>query len=407
MASLGWIHFSQAYRDRVNTILDMMDEEGMVDELGVGAFRDAFADIFFPGVSTIQTRAKYFFIIPYLIKDYFNLPSKQQADFGKYLYDAEHELMWELAALYNFDRTSGTGVIGITKRPRERISRRPSSVYWSGLRKLGFIKTRLNLSEYTLRANQNVLQKITRTIDAKGDESDDADVDLSDGHGIKVSTYSTKWKSDIDVFLQFEEADYFRKQIGRTVPESLLGHINLNQQLRRYFLDYKNFDSFAKAALNQIQDADLKAQIVLAHDLNEVVRGLHWVYSNEINKLHYKDDRYYEKWKEWKKTLYDNLIDLPGLSGAKLVMIAPRANYYSKMFIQKVLAMVQQKKIDYRQMAEWVIQQERNVKASKSRFKPGAEKDFRKGEAKSLSFLNYRYGNAQTIVEDIVEGLKR
>jgi hypothetical protein len=26
----------------------MMDEEGMVDELGVGSFRDAFADLFFP-----------------------------------------------------------------------------------------------------------------------------------------------------------------------------------------------------------------------------------------------------------------------------------------------------------------------------------------------------------------------
>src|SRR5580765_4172151 len=113
MASLGWIHFSRSFRDRVNTVLDMMDEEGMVDELGVGAFRDAFADIFFSGISTIQTRAKYFFFVPYLIKDYLNLSSNRQNGLDKYLYEAEHEVMWKLAAKYNFDRNAGSGVIGI------------------------------------------------------------------------------------------------------------------------------------------------------------------------------------------------------------------------------------------------------------------------------------------------------
>ncbi|MEX2417466.1 MAG: DUF6361 family protein [Actinomycetota bacterium] len=35
----------------------MFREEGSVDEIGVGVIRDAFADMFFPGTSTIQTRA--------------------------------------------------------------------------------------------------------------------------------------------------------------------------------------------------------------------------------------------------------------------------------------------------------------------------------------------------------------
>ena len=45
------------------------DRQGAVDELGIGIIRDAFANYFFPGTSTIQTRAKYFLIVPYVLRD--------------------------------------------------------------------------------------------------------------------------------------------------------------------------------------------------------------------------------------------------------------------------------------------------------------------------------------------------
>jgi hypothetical protein len=403
MAKLGWIHFSNTFRDRVNTILDMMDEEGMVDELGVGAFRDAFADIFFPGTSTIQTRAKYFFIIPYLIQDYFNLNSRQQTDFSKYLYDAEHELMWKLAAKYNFERSSGSGVIGITKKPRQRIARRPVSVYWNGLRKLGFIKTSLSLSDYSLRINETLEQKLTRHISSGHEAGDDEDIELSEGHEIKVPTYQKKWKDEIDMPLLYEEADFFQKQIVRSVPDSLMGQIVYNKKIRQEFNRNKDFEGFARAVIQQQLDAKLKANIILAHDLSEVVKGLHLVYCNEINKTHYNDHSYYETWKEWKKELYSNLIAVDTLTTKN---IDTRAGYYSRAFIEKVLELVRNKSISYDALAALVIEQEQNIKGAKSRFKKNAESDFKKGDAKSLSFLNYRYGNAKTIINDIFKGLK-
>jgi hypothetical protein len=406
MALIGWIHFSNTFRDRVNTILDMIEEEGMVDELGVGAFRDAFADIFFPGTSTIQTRAKYFFIIPYLIQDYFNLKARQQTDFEKYLYEAEHELMWKLAAMYNFDRTAGSGVIGITKKPRQRIARRPVSVYWNGLRKLGFIKTSLSLSDYALRINETLEQKLTRTLSSGHEAGDDEDIELSEGHGIKVSTYQKNWKDDIDMPLSYEEADFFQKQILRTVPDSLLGQIISNKKIRQEFNRYKDFAGFTRAIISYPLHEKLKAYLVLAHDLNEVVKGLHLVYCNEINKFHYEDERHLETWKEWKNELYSNLIDVDNLTGENLISIAPRAGYYSKIFIQRVLDMVKSKTISYDELAALVIEQEKNIKGPKTRFKHSEEKEFEKGDAKSLSFLNYRYSNAKTIVRDIFNGLK-
>ena len=57
---LGWIDFSKNDRNIAFSVLKLLEEPGAVDEMGIGIFRDAFADILFTGTSTIQTRAKYF-----------------------------------------------------------------------------------------------------------------------------------------------------------------------------------------------------------------------------------------------------------------------------------------------------------------------------------------------------------
>ena len=66
---LGWIDFSKSERSKVLSVLDLLQEKGTLDELGIAPIRDGFANIFFPGTSTIQTRAKYFLIVPYALWD--------------------------------------------------------------------------------------------------------------------------------------------------------------------------------------------------------------------------------------------------------------------------------------------------------------------------------------------------
>ncbi len=404
MPSLGWIHFSPEFRDRVNTILDMMDEEGMVDELGVGIFRDAFADIFFPGISTIQTRAKYFFIVPYIMKDYLNLSPQRRIGLGDYLYESEHDIMWNLAAKYHNDRNSHSGVIGITKIYPDRIARRPSSIYWNGIRMFGFIRTSLSLSEYIIRVDETLENKIARTVSSRLGESDDLDVDISEGHGIKISTYRNGWKDDIDLPLDYDEADFLRNRILKSVPGSLLSTILYDNNLRKLFFSCPNFETFARSSIKILSDEKLKGDIIFAHDLNEVVKGIHLIYSNEINILHYQDDRYFWRWEKWRDGL--KLLDPANLSAERLLEITPNAGYHTREFIREVLRLIRVTDLDYKSLAELVRNQEQNVKKKKSRFRQGAEIDFRKGESRSLSFMNYRYGNAKTIVNDIYEGLK-
>jgi hypothetical protein len=46
-------------------VVDAFREHDTRDELGIGSVRDAFADMLFPGTSTIMTRARYFLLVPW------------------------------------------------------------------------------------------------------------------------------------------------------------------------------------------------------------------------------------------------------------------------------------------------------------------------------------------------------
>ena len=63
---LGWVDFSKEDREKVFDVMNLLQEQGAVDEIGIGLIRDAFANMFFPGISTVQTIAKYFLIVPYI-----------------------------------------------------------------------------------------------------------------------------------------------------------------------------------------------------------------------------------------------------------------------------------------------------------------------------------------------------
>ena len=70
---LGWIDYSKDDKKKALDLLDSIYESGTLDELGLAPIRDGFGNLFFPGITTIQTKAKYFFIIPYAFVNYYPL----------------------------------------------------------------------------------------------------------------------------------------------------------------------------------------------------------------------------------------------------------------------------------------------------------------------------------------------
>jgi hypothetical protein len=66
MSQFLWLDYSEHERRKMLDVIDLFREHDTVDELGVGSVRDAFADLLFPGTSTIMTRARYFLIVPWI-----------------------------------------------------------------------------------------------------------------------------------------------------------------------------------------------------------------------------------------------------------------------------------------------------------------------------------------------------
>jgi hypothetical protein len=65
-SSFGWLDYSERERRQMLDVIDLFREKETRDELGIGMVRDVFADMLFPGTSTIQTRARYFLFVPWV-----------------------------------------------------------------------------------------------------------------------------------------------------------------------------------------------------------------------------------------------------------------------------------------------------------------------------------------------------
>jgi hypothetical protein len=283
VASIGWIDFSPTHRNRVGSILDLLRPEGMVDELGMGTLRDSLANELFPGISTIQTRAKYFFIVPYILWEYQALKPNQKR--GKtavqFLEQEEYQIMWQLAEQYNY--IEGHGVIGISKHRGEKIVRRPSAIYWNGLNTYKFIDSRsLAATEFLRKASNPSLESLLSTTNTGDDGGgDDVDADYENIFRIKVSRFSN-WKQGLTLDLIKEEAEFFRDGIISNANHKIIAELLVNDELWNVYLKSERFISFAKEAVNYDIKPNIKAMLTLAHDFSELMYGAHLAYNCQL-----------------------------------------------------------------------------------------------------------------------------
>ena len=64
-AALTWLDLTASDRDKMRQVLDLFEEQGSVDEMGLGTLRDALSDALFLGTSTMQTRLRYALFVPW------------------------------------------------------------------------------------------------------------------------------------------------------------------------------------------------------------------------------------------------------------------------------------------------------------------------------------------------------
>ena len=211
-STLSWLDYSERDRRRALEVIDLFRETGTVDELGLAGVRNSYSDLFFPGTSTIQTRACYFLLVPWT----FQLLENRRKPSSKAAAWARNEELRLNRLLRN--GTDTAGVFGI--QAGDALKRLPSEVYWGGLRSWG-----IGMFPGHKWAYFRSLDGFYRRRDQFGNTPQDPEgksAPPANWHPHVPDPPTGFPKENVSVALRWKDADYLRDRIQARHPESLL-----------------------------------------------------------------------------------------------------------------------------------------------------------------------------------------
>ncbi len=387
MLSLGWIDFSQSDRNRVLEVLRQLKEPGAVDELGIGTIRDRFSDLLFPGTSTIQTRAKYFFLIPYICLELEREKVRTPAAFIAELEKREIDLIDILVV------DGAEGVIGM--RSGETLVRKPSHVYWNRLRIFGLLEKPVTAHEYARQVYQykkdlNYLKSSIRKTESE--LSADDPIYLANGSTFwRVPYPKEDWRDHLTIDLTQEEASFLREKIlsQKNTTDTLLALI-----LRENRSDFIEYDEFSDMdALLDLMDETQREHYLLARNFSAFIFGAQIRYNvlfsdgqnEEANSL----------WEQYQEKVIQVNLDRIG------EVLKPRTS------VMRFLKEYQEVSTDVPRLDELIRRREIRLKG-RSRSKL-TNKELYRYDSRNINMrpLNYRLSYVQRIIQDVFEGEKQ
>ena len=388
MLNLGWVDFSKSDRDLVLSVLRQLTEPSAVDEIGIGTIRDGFSEILFPGTSTIQTRAKYLFIIPYICMELERKGRLAPREFINALEQNELDLIDVLAV------NGAEGVIG--QRSRKTLKRKPSSIYWNALRTFGFLSEPVSLSEYTAltyarrTAAEHQKSSGKRKSQYDDDSADDSDTGMSGAVIWRVPASGDKWRDNLTISLTSEESNFLREKITSMpkIRDSLLSLVLRENWLD--FVEYENFDDID--GMKNIMPPGLWQDYRLARSFSKFIYGAqiryNIVYSNGLN------EDAVEKWKRY-------VDEKPEINLSEIQSrLKPRASVM--LFLKRFQSAIG----NTDELDNLIIRREKELKGAARAKLSNAELYTYSENSVNMVPLSYRLFNAQRIIRDIFEGVK-
>ena len=389
---LGWIDFSKEDRQKALDVINLLSEQVAVDELGIGTVRDAFANCFFPGTSTVQTRAKYFFIVPRILKD--AVDGRYGKDIDRILTEIDADEKDCAKRLLNSD-SKVEGVIGSRVLPNGWVSRRPSDIYWNGIKRYGiFCIKDLSIHEYISSAVKIEKQKSaikSTKYTYEEEENNNDDVDAGDIDSIKfwsLPHFGNDWRDNLTIDLTKEESEYLNSQIQNETRGSLLEYILKN----KIVLDeYDSFESL-RYALSDKVDSETADMMKLACDFNNLIYMARVRYNLMLSEGENQDAL--SEWDRLRNDIkYKAQVNLDEVF-FKLKLI----NIRTKKFLCDIQSAFMNEDID---LADEIIRKrELHLKGS-ARAKLLRTKEFDHSKWVGGKELDYRFFNARRIINDI------
>ncbi len=119
------------------------------------------------------------------------------------------------------------------------VQRKPSSVYWTGIRQFGLIRTDLSLQGFCQKFRQSrpALRDLVQGTDKRRAMTRMLKSNINET--INTLAYDDNCIDSLTIHLSQDEASFLSRQIEARVPLSLIGQILLDSNLRRTFLDFR------------------------------------------------------------------------------------------------------------------------------------------------------------------------
>ena len=392
---LGWVDFSREDREKVLDVMNLLQEQGAVDEIGIGLVRDAFANLFFPGTSTVQTVAKYFLIVPYVLKE--ATAGRYGNDLNKILRRIDQEEK-ECGKLLMQNCPGEDGIIGRRVLPKSWVARKPSNIYWNGIRTYGICTQDLTIPELLKASIVLQAQKKTSALGNKGDDTADSERDDADA-GRDVATqlfsvpddYYADWRSNLSIHLTATEAAFLRKMIETSVPTSLLGYLLRNN------IDVTKYDSFEAIYedLGAAVPAELARTMKLACDFNRLVYAARVRYNYILSSGQNEDAV-----AEW-AYIEENMQHMMSVDVDDVLQTLHITNFRLRRFLTCFKTALLAGDLDAADKV--LIDREVEIK-TRSRAKLCKRDDYANDTWIGGRYLDYRFSSAKRIITDIYWG---
>lgn len=249
---IGYITFNSEERQRVMKVLQMVRDQNAIDELGLGRIRDAFANEMFPGMSTLQRRAKYFAVLPSLYHEATKMNYRNPQEVRKQIIHWEIRLTEMLINGCGISDEKMTGITGSStleaaKRDETKyVKYDPTYIYQNGMRLYGMIRGNVSLEK--LIFDQSVLRKKYPERYTNLDTSSDAEEQF----GIKQvfvtcgEAYDFENGDKLPIQLTYKEAAFLKNHIetSHNSKDSLLAYLLKNEiDVKPYFADFEKTKS--------------------------------------------------------------------------------------------------------------------------------------------------------------------
>lgn len=391
MSVMAWVDFGQEHREGMDRLLDAFRDESTVDELGIGTVRDAFADMMFPGTSTLHTRARYLLFVSWLATSV----AAQRLPLERATAELRRRETQLIEALVAGDPDGG--VIG--RVSRARLKRMPSEVYWGAL------------GRYRIRRCDEGPQQHFRTVTAlpvpPHEEEDDAPRHLHDPHFAQLPPVPDGLDTVINFDLTREEAEFLDERIQATCPGSYLA----------WLVRHRTPDEAAYPWDSElIKDLDEEPAVVVAHArrLRHLYQGAPLLYNLLLSRSKgwaEGVEKYEERLDTWSASdeLRTSVQEWDSKAFWQVVLGQRRVNIGTRSFVDAWVDLVRSDPAQgwrSEAAADLVRQRERRLKRSRSRFDNPDALAAWEGEA-GVAGLHYRWTNASTLVNDIRDGLER